>query len=336
MNPIKHNRIILTRRRYLPLIGCALFYIYGVGGFLSWKRQDWCSGPVPVSGSSRLVGSMLILPIHAFSSNFCYGSVVSRRRRRGYRRCGVGVGVGMRLNSSVGQEQESESESADWFTMPATSDGSVQRPTPCLPSEYFLSLATSQFELMANSLFFETKADGKIVSKVKQAALYLPQENAKSGQLEFLPTLLYPNPVDERIFIANQIGSGLPPYMPKVLTKLPGIQNAQSLIPQYPFVTREENQNSPIDASSGCGTVEEVLCDPTGQSGAALSVPIFHGSQTVGAVLVWPNPDPESQRDLPVTASDQSIDKDNCSFSVWTEDDKMQVWTSILNNLIFS
>ena len=223
-------------------------------------------------------------------------------------------------------------DEADWFN--PSQQQQKRRPTPSLPTQYFLTLASSQFELMANSLNFnifldddENNLSSSQTTKVKQAALYLPQENAITGQLEFLPMLIYPNPLDERIFIANQIGSGLPLHVPKVLTKLPGFQNAQSLIPQYPFVTRDESQdhaNAGDFIASGCGTVEEVLCDPTGRSGAALSVPIFHASQTVGVVLVWPNP-------VPSRVSEEKRKYMNSS-SIWTEEDKKQVCRCFKNN----
>eukprot|EP00957_Ditylum_brightwellii_P022152 1671765-Ditylum_brightwellii.AAC.1 len=124
-------------------------------------------------------------------------------------------------------------------------------------------------------------------------ALYLPQENVNTGQLEFLPAVIYPNPTSERVFVASAVGSGLPPTIPQTLTKLPGFANAQSLLPTYPFTTGA--------AGSGVGAVEEVMCDVGQQqshshAGAALSVPLFRGSQTVGVLIVWPSPPPASSR----------------------------------------
>ena len=262
---------------------------------------------------------------------------------------------GKRSNSSRRRNSEKATSSADWFTMdaddidedwasdpkgePKWNSTQQQRPTPSLPSQYFLTLATSQFELMANSLKFDTKVSivGLSGSKVKQAALYLPQENAKTGQLEFLPMMIYPNPVGERIFIANQIGSGLPPHMPKVLTKLPGFQDAKSLIPMYPFVSRSKDGFGKDEfVASGCGSVEEVLCDPNGESGAALSVPMFIGSQTVGVVLVWPNNHPTRPKRRKSTNGKRETDDEEveCLPSIWTEDDKMQVSLISLNQHI--
>jgi len=221
------------------------------------------------------------------------------------------------LKSGTSSTSPSDNQEADWFQTSRSPRSSSQRqPTPCLPSQNFLTLASSQFELLANSLKFSSTS----TSKVKQVALYLPQENANTGSLEFLPMLFYPNPYDERIFIANQAGSGLPPHVPKILTKLPGFQHAQSLIPQYPFVERLDSEAGG-GVSSSCGTVEEVMCDATGGSaGAALSVPLFHGSHTVGVVLIWPSSESGNHE-----APDVDVEGGECKTGPFSEEDKNQV-----------
>ena len=60
-------------------------------------------------------------------------------------------------------------------------------------------------------------------------ALYLPQENVNTGQLEFTPAGLYPDPTTERVFIASDAASGKAPTLPKILTKLPGFAHATTL-----------------------------------------------------------------------------------------------------------
>jgi signal transduction histidine kinase len=147
-------------------------------------------------------------------------------------------------------------------------------PFPKMPSELFVSLAQSQMELLAHSMVSTDSFD----SKIKSMALYLPQENIKTGQLEFLPGVLYPHPSTERVFIANDASAGIAPALPQMLTKLPGFANATSLLPRYPMVT---------SADAGVGKPEEVMCDPRTRA-SALSVPLFSGSHTVGVLLVWP------------------------------------------------
>jgi signal transduction histidine kinase len=141
------------------------------------------------------------------------------------------------------------------------------RPIPTMPSPLFVTLAQSQMELLAFS-----------VDRIKAMSLYLPQENTKTGQLEFLPAIIYPH--SERVFIANDANSGEAPSLPRTLTLLPGFQHATSLLPGYPMVS----SNSP-----GVGSVDEVMCDPVSKT-SALSVPLFQGSQTVGVLMIWSKP----------------------------------------------
>lgn len=186
----------------------------------------------------------------------------------------------------------------------APSDQSTQqqqqyRPIPPMPSPLFSNLAQSQLELLAHAL---RASDDSGRSKIGSMALYLPQENVETGQLEFLPAVLYPHPSSERVFIAPDADSGMAPTLPKTLTTLPGFAHAATLLPGYPMV-------SSSDDSAGVGVVEEVLCDTRSRGGAAaLSVPLFSGSRTVGVLLVWP-----------------SNAGGNGSGSVWSEDDKQQI-----------
>ena len=172
----------------------------------------------------------------------------------------------------------------------------VSRPIPVMPSQLFQQLALSQLELLATSLVSSDDGQGKI----KSMALYLPQENSETGQLEFLPAVLYPHPTSERVFIASEADSGVAPTLPKTLTKLPGFAHANTLLPAYPMVYSSGDE-------AGVGVVEEVLCDLRGRA-TALSVPLFSGSQTVGVLLV-----------SPVKATPQNGE------SVWTEQDRQQV-----------
>ena len=149
-----------------------------------------------------------------------------------------------------------------------------QYPLPKMPSPLFVSLAQSQMELLAYSM----ASTESFVTKIKSMALYLPQESARTGQLEFLPGVLYPHPSTERVFIASDASAGIAPALPQTLSTLPGFAHATSLLPNYPMVS---------SAEAGVGKPEEVLCDPRTRA-SALSVPLFSGSQTVGVLLVWP------------------------------------------------
>ncbi len=176
----------------------------------------------------------------------------------------------------------------------AKADFESNRPFPMMPSQLFQQLTLSQLEFLASSL---TTTEGK--QKIKSMALYLPQENPRSGQLEFMPAVIFPHPSSDRIFIANQAESGVAPRLPTTLTTLPGFAHATSLLPDYPMVAGS--------TEIGIGVVEEVLCD-VGGGGAALSVPLFAGSQTVGVLLVSP-----------------AVRPTQGSSSVWTSHDREQV-----------
>jgi signal transduction histidine kinase len=190
------------------------------------------------------------------------------------------------------------------------------RPIPSMPSELFQQLALSQLELLANSLKDPSSdEESKFKSKIKSMALYLPQENVISGQLEFLPAVIYPHPSTERVFIASEADSGVAPTLPKLLTKLPGFAAPSSLLPRYPMVSSASSADSAGEDLAGVGVVEEVLCDV--QSGAAaLSVPLFFGSQTVGVLLV----SPAVQHKPPNKKS-----KGGNGPSAWTSDDREQI-----------
>ena len=172
-----------------------------------------------------------------------------------------------------------------------------QFPIPTMPSDHFRRMGAAQLELLANSLI-RTKNPSD--SKVQAMILYLPQENKYTGQLEFTPAVLYPDPSTERIFIASDAESGQAPTLPKSLSKLPGFSSAPDLLPGYPMI--------PFATDPGIGVVEEVMCDIRSKA-CALSVPLLSGPQTVGVLLVSPTP--------PLNNDDDD--------ALWTKRDKEQV-----------
>jgi len=180
------------------------------------------------------------------------------------------------------------------------------RPIPVMPSQLFQELALSQLEFLASALA-STQRPGS--SKVKSMALYLPQENVVTGQLEFTPIVLYPR--RDRVFIAPEADSGVAPTLPTSLTKLPGFSHAKALIPRYPMVSSPSSVEESLDGFPMDGTVglvEEVLCDLQSRGACALSVPLFSGLQTLGVLLVSP-------ADIPQDPND----------SVWSKEDRQQV-----------
>ncbi|CAB9521691.1 HisKA [Seminavis robusta] len=181
-----------------------------------------------------------------------------------------------------------------------------------MPSDLFQQLALSQLELLANSLVLQTTPDNNKSSKIGSMALYLPQENANTGQLEFLPAVIYPHPSTERVFIASEADSGVAARLPRLLTKLPGFAAPDSLLPRYPMVSSN---------IAGVGVAEEVLCDV--QSGApALSVPLFMGSQTVGVLLVSPAIISTTTSSSTKNKSSKTNKKNK---QVWSEEDRAQI-----------
>jgi len=201
-------------------------------------------------------------------------------------------------------------------------------PFPTMPSQIFVSLAQSQFELLANSIYYptnnchsESQQNREIEKrkKIRSIALYLPQENSSNGQLEFLPAIVYPfTTTSERIFIASDSESGIPPAIPHTLSKLPGFTHAKNLIPTYPFVTSRYpaidtvlDPSASSSSSIAIGSVEEVMYDSMSSTNmrmgnAALSLPLYQGDSTLGILLVWPAPPP-----VPLYS--------------WTEEDKRQI-----------
>mmetsp|Transcript_67069 Transcript_67069/g.75102 ORF Transcript_67069/g.75102 Transcript_67069/m.75102 type:complete len:606 (-) Transcript_67069:93-1910(-) len=155
-------------------------------------------------------------------------------------------------------------------------ENNQQFPIPEMPSDHFRRMAQSQLELLANSL---TEAKNPSKSKIQAMILYLPQENKYTGQLEFTPAVLYPDPSTERIFIASDAESVQSTRLPKSVSKLPGFSSAPDLLPGYPMI--------PFATDPGIGVVEEVMCDIRFKT-CALSVPLLCGSQTRGVLLVSP------------------------------------------------
>jgi signal transduction histidine kinase len=259
-------------------------------------------------------------------------------KRLNFKRRGIGgreyqSGVCLLVMFTVSNANHQEFESAKRKSQMQRS----QTPTPVMPSLLFQELALSQLELLASSVLIDNEADGNdscsnesatsdneqasstsntpsaaaiATSKIKSMAVYLPQENSVTGQLEFLPAVLYPHPKKERVFIANDSDSGMAPEIPKLLTKLPGFAHATSLIPRYPMLSKSPDEQDGATAA-GVGVVEEVLCDVK-SGGTALSVPLLAGSQTVGVLLVSPD------------QSKHKRHKPKCG-SIWTEYDRQQV-----------
>ena len=168
-----------------------------------------------------------------------------------------------------------------------------------MPSELFGKMAQSQLEFLANSLSVRPES----------MILYLPQENQSSGQLEFTPAVIFPNPNSERVFIASDAASGVAPTLPRTLTKLPGFSHASSLLPGYPMLSSQQS------TEPGVGAVEEVLCDLRFKT-AALSVPLLSGPQTVGVLLISPS---VSMSTPSSTATARGM------MSKWTDQDKQHV-----------
>lgn len=240
--------------------------------------------------------------------------------------------------SSQSSYRSRENDSASTIGQERTN---TNPPIPSMPSQLFQQLAMSQLELLASALpadpndindHYDGKnhnSNNKYASKVKSMALYLPQENKNTGQLEFLPAVLFPNPNNERVFIANGVNSGIAPTLPKHLTTLPGYANAKSLLPAYPMVSSDDDDKTSTTTNAGVGVVEEVLCGLR-DGGTALSVPLFIGSQTVGVLLVSPavTKKPSIKKTIP-TSNASNTHSNNIKLtkkkSFWTADDRKTV-----------
>jgi len=83
----------------------------------------------------------------------------------------------------------------------------------------------------------------------------------------------------ERIFIASNARSGVPPKIPQALMKLPGFASAKSVMPTYPFSTKSYGESD----AAGVGGVEE-------GEGGVVTCTIISGSRTNGVFLILLNP----------------------------------------------
>jgi signal transduction histidine kinase len=223
-----------------------------------------------------------------------------------------------RPSSSIHINKSRISHDGDYF------QDNQKSPFPAMPSQVFVTLAQSQFELLAHSLYYPSPMESEKIQKIKSIALYLPQENSSSGQLEFLPAIVYPSSTNERIFIASDAESGIAPTIPQTLSKLlPGFTHAKNLIPTYPFLSSRFSADSSYDSTStsssptsvAIGSIEEVMYDSsTGMrlGNAPLSLPLYQGSYTLGILLVWPASPPPFYSPVGHTFS-------------WTEEDKKQI-----------
>lgn len=221
-----------------------------------------------------------------------------------------------------------------------TSTSTTRGPFPMMPSSTFFSLAKSQFELLSNSIQHpprssmnssQNSTSRRSSSKIKSIALYLPQENPKNGQLEFMPSIVYPShPRSERIFIASDAQSGLAPTIPPTLTQLPGFSHASALLPAYPFTAASsgEGEGSWSLSSGTVGVPEEVFCDirsaATGQpnTSTALSLPLFSGPQTIGILLVWGGVEADGLTKQMKGSNGEVVVQHP---TLWTEQDKNQI-----------
>ena len=278
--------------------------------------------------------SFVFAPLHQSHSFPLMSEFATTVLRKPYI-CTVG---GMVSNTGSGNAgSKARVKSTQYSIPPRLSEGGPeseypQSPLPVMPSQTFFDLVYSQFELLSNALIHprtktkkgEYYEDHDPTSKVKSIALYLPQENSKTGQLEFLPSAVFPShPKSERVFIASDANSGKPPTVPPTLTQLPGFAHAETIIPTYPFITATTSAGG---ASALVGTPEEVLCDlrSGGETGdttyTAISLPLFSGPQTIGVLLVW------GQKET-ITNVDSDFDNDNqnCSSHVFTEKDMEQI-----------
>lgn len=179
-------------------------------------------------------------------------------------------------------------------------------PFPIMPSQLFFNMAQSLLELVANSMHYTNDSYQlpKQIPKINSMALYLPSEHP-TGYLEFLPALVYPPPEMERVFIASDASAGTLPTIPNTLAKLVGFAKAQTLLPFYPFTSSN---------SASVGTIEEVQWDVSSSSMSTLSLPLLHGSETIGVLLIWPNSPPPHQ-----------VPSQPPHRTQWTTDDKHQL-----------
>jgi signal transduction histidine kinase len=198
-------------------------------------------------------------------------------------------------------------------------------PFPIMPSELFNNLAQSQFELLSHSLVHNGDAESinnKPGSpKTSSLTLYLPKENVRTGQLEFAVSVAFPNPSNQRVFIASDSSESQQLQIIPPMLILPALINAKELIPSYPFISASESNDtvpgeddvmftSSQDSSVGVSVVEEI--PPDAQNGSkltSLSVTLFSGLDTLGVLMIQP---------FQVENNDQN------QWS-WTENDKLQV-----------
>ena len=206
---------------------------------------------------------------------------------------------------------ENSKQSSDGRVKNLRSPNERLRPFPNMPSQQFLTLAQSQLELLASCLQHRIANSSSSLPKAKSIALYLPRENVRNGQLEFVPVVLHPNLNLQRVWIAPDVSSNQSPYIPRTLPTLPGFTHASSLLPHYPFASQVQQHGyttswQGFEGAAGVGIVEEVTsgavysevrdATPTKSEGNVLSVSLFRGSQTVGVLLVWPSSGMEMPR----------------------------------------
>jgi len=120
-------------------------------------------------------------------------------------------------------------------------------------SPEFNALCQAQFEVLS------------CILGASKCVLYFRREDAKTGQLDFVPAAVYPE--KQRVWVVGEGPAGLPASGP---IELPGFFSANSMFPEYPFIKRQ---------SSGIATVS--LAD------GGISLPLEYGSVVLGMLAVW-------------------------------------------------
>ncbi|EKX33805.1 hypothetical protein GUITHDRAFT_119976 [Guillardia theta CCMP2712] len=156
------------------------------------------------------------------------------------------------LPESAGWQQEVEKMSST--AKNSTKSGGKKNASPVMRvSPEFNSLCQAQFEVLS------------CILGASKCVLYFRREDAKTGQLDFVPAAVYPE--KQRVWVVGEGPAGLPASGP---IELPGFFSANSMFPEYPFIKRQ---------SSGIATIS--LAD------GGISLPLEYGSVVLGTIAVW-------------------------------------------------
>ena len=221
--------------------------------FLSPRpASGWLSPGTPVllSAGARRVG---------------HGACALRARALSARACRrpVALAVGMR---GTRRAREVQAAADGLFE-----DTELRLPLPKMPNEdvdegsrrdvvtvspEFTALCQAQFEVLAS------------VVGASRCHLYFRREDPSTGQLEFVPAVVYPE--KQRVWVVGEGPTGLPS---SGAIQLAGFIPATSLLPEYPFV-KTKREGGP---SSSVVAIED----------GGLSVPIEYNSIVLGMLAVW-------------------------------------------------